>query len=90
MVNKTESESTTLLKNLANQYLYKDIFELEEIRKPDLLLKMLQLISFQEIILMSLFYKITCFYELTGVALQAVLTSQTTLNRIGIRTMLCV
>jgi len=47
VVNKTESESVTLLKNLASQYLYKDIFEFEEIRKPDLLLKMLQLISFQ-------------------------------------------
>ena len=47
VINKTEHESIMLLQNLASQYLYKDIFEFEEIRKPDLLLKMLQLIAFQ-------------------------------------------
>jgi len=47
VINKTEQESMTLLQNLASQYLYKDIFEFEDIRKPDLLLKMLQLIAFQ-------------------------------------------
>ena len=47
VINKTERESMTLLQNLASQYLYKDIFEFEDIRKPDLLLKMLQLIAFQ-------------------------------------------
>lgn len=47
VLNKTDNESTMLLQNLASQYLYKDIFEFEDIRKPDLLLKMLQLLAFQ-------------------------------------------
>ena len=47
VVNKTEHEAVVLLQNLASQYLYKDVFEFEDIRKPDLLLKMLQLVAFQ-------------------------------------------
>lgn len=47
VANKTEHESVVLLQNLASQYLYKDIFEFEEVRKPDLLIKMLQLLAFQ-------------------------------------------
>lgn len=47
VVNATDHEAGVLLQNLASQYLYKDIFELEDVRKPDLLLKLLQLLSFQ-------------------------------------------
>ncbi len=37
----------TLLKNLANQYLYKDILSWKEIRKPQLLDKLLKMLAFQ-------------------------------------------
>jgi hypothetical protein len=37
----------TLLKNLANQYLYKDILSWKDIRKPQLLDKLLRLLAFQ-------------------------------------------
>jgi uncharacterized protein len=37
----------TLLKNLAGQYLYKDVLAWKEIRKPDLLDKLLQLLAHQ-------------------------------------------
>jgi predicted AAA+ superfamily ATPase len=37
----------TLLKNLANQYLYKDILSWKDIRKPRLLDKLLRLLAFQ-------------------------------------------
>ncbi len=37
----------TLLKNLTNQYLYKDVLIWKNIRKPDLLDKILKLLSFQ-------------------------------------------
>ncbi|MCU0422238.1 MAG: AAA family ATPase [Bacteroidia bacterium] len=37
----------TLLKNLTNQYLYKDVLIWKDIRKPDLLDKILKLLSFQ-------------------------------------------
>lgn len=40
-------DAETLLKNLANQYLYKDILVWKDIRKPQLLDKMLQLLAHQ-------------------------------------------
>ena len=43
----SDEEATTLLQTIASQYLYKDLFDFEDIRKPDLLLKLLQLLSFQ-------------------------------------------
>ncbi|MBU6232464.1 ATP-binding protein [Patescibacteria group bacterium] len=44
---KSEHEMTVLLQTLTGQYLYKDLFDYEDIRKPDLLLKLLQLLAFQ-------------------------------------------
>ncbi|MCU0361005.1 MAG: ATP-binding protein [Bacteroidia bacterium] len=43
--NKTEAE--LLIKNLTNQYLYKDVLAWKDIRKPDLLDKLLQLLAHQ-------------------------------------------
>lgn len=40
-------EAATLLKNLANQYLYKDVLVWKDIRKPQLLDKLLQLLAHQ-------------------------------------------
>lgn len=37
----------TILKNLASQYLYKDVLSWKDIRKPDLLNKLLQLLAYQ-------------------------------------------
>ncbi|MDD4467502.1 MAG: ATP-binding protein [Candidatus Pacebacteria bacterium] len=47
LIGKSDKETTTLLQTISSQYLYKDIFDFEDIRKPDLLLKLLQLLSFQ-------------------------------------------
>ncbi|MFA6459046.1 MAG: ATP-binding protein [Candidatus Paceibacterota bacterium] len=47
LIGKSDSEVTTLLQTISNQYLYKDLFDFEDIRKPDLLLKLLQLLAFQ-------------------------------------------
>ena len=41
------SDAATLLKNLANQYLYKDVLVWKDIRKPQLLDKLLQLLAHQ-------------------------------------------
>jgi predicted AAA+ superfamily ATPase len=40
-------EAERLLRSLANSYLYKDLLSFEEIRKPDLLHKLLQALAFQ-------------------------------------------
>lgn len=42
-----KNEAEVLLKNLANQYLYKDILVWKDIRKPELLEKLLKLLAFQ-------------------------------------------
>ena len=47
LIGKSDIEVTTLLQTISSQYLYKDLFDFEDIRKPDLLLKLLQLLSFQ-------------------------------------------
>jgi len=44
---KHQKEAETLLKNLANQYLYKDVLVWKDIRKPQLLDKLLKLLSYQ-------------------------------------------
>ena len=44
---KNESEAVVLLNNLADKYLYKDILEYEQIKRPDMLVKLLQLLAFQ-------------------------------------------
>lgn len=44
-LNRTDAK--TLLKELANQYLYKDILAWKDIRKPDLLDKLLKLLAWQ-------------------------------------------
>jgi len=44
---KSDTEVVTLLQTISSQYLYKDLFDFEDIRKPDLLLKLLQLLAFQ-------------------------------------------
>ncbi len=40
-------DAQTLLKNLANQYLYKDVLAWKDLRKPELLDKLLKLLAFQ-------------------------------------------
>jgi len=40
-------EAEMIIKNLANQYLYKDVLAWKDLRKPDLLDKLLQLLAFQ-------------------------------------------
>ena len=41
------NDAETLLKNLASQYLYKDVLVWKDIRKPELLNKLLQLLAYQ-------------------------------------------
>lgn len=43
----TRDGAQVILKNLANQYLYKDVLAWKDIRKPDLLNKLLQLLAYQ-------------------------------------------
>ncbi|MGD9153262.1 MAG: ATP-binding protein [Gammaproteobacteria bacterium] len=40
-------DAIRLLNDLTNKYLYKDILEFENIKKPDLIIKLLQLLAFQ-------------------------------------------
>lgn len=47
IINADDESSKTLLDNLTSRYLYKDILEFESLKKPDLLLKLLQLLAFQ-------------------------------------------
>jgi predicted AAA+ superfamily ATPase len=47
IVGKPENDSMMLLDNLAGKYLYKDIFEYELIKKPQILVKLLQMLSLQ-------------------------------------------
>jgi len=47
IIDKNETDSIFLLENLAGKYLYKDILDFEQIKKPDLLLNLLKLLSFQ-------------------------------------------
>ncbi|HOX77896.1 MAG TPA: ATP-binding protein [Bacteroidales bacterium] len=44
---KSESDAILLLDNLTGKYLYKDIFEFETVKKPQLLVKLLQMLSLQ-------------------------------------------
>jgi predicted AAA+ superfamily ATPase len=44
---KNQNDAETLLSNLSNQYLYKDVLVWKDIRKPQLLDKLLKLIAFQ-------------------------------------------
>ncbi len=47
IIDKSESEAILLLDNLTGKYLYKDIFEFELIKKPQFLVKLLQMIALQ-------------------------------------------
>lgn len=47
IIAKSESDAILLLDNLTGKYLYKDIFEFEMIKKPQLLVKLLQMLSLQ-------------------------------------------
>lgn len=47
IVQKDEYEASILLDNLTDKYLYKDILEFEQIKKPEKLIKLLQLLAFQ-------------------------------------------
>jgi uncharacterized protein len=47
IINKSEQDSIMLLDSLAGKYLYKDILVHDAIRKPEFLLKLLQLLAFQ-------------------------------------------
>lgn len=42
-----QGNEETILRQMANSYLYKDIFRLEQIKKPDSVVKLLQAIAFQ-------------------------------------------
>jgi uncharacterized protein len=42
-----ENRAKILLENLISRYLYKDILEFESLKKPDLIVKLLQLLAFQ-------------------------------------------
>ena len=42
-----DQQSLSFLQTISSQYLYKDLFEFENIRKPDLLLNLLKLLAFQ-------------------------------------------
>lgn len=45
--NETEEEKILQLNTLVSQYLYKNVFSLEEFRKPDLIVSLLKLLAFQ-------------------------------------------
>ncbi len=47
IVDKNENDASLLLDNLAGKYLYKDILEFQNVKKPELLLKLLQLLALQ-------------------------------------------
>ncbi|MCX6163242.1 MAG: ATP-binding protein [Ignavibacteriae bacterium] len=47
VVNKSDEDSKMLLDNLTSRYLFKDVLEFESVRKPDLIVKLLQLLAFQ-------------------------------------------
>lgn len=47
IITRSDNEAKTLLDELSNRYLYKDIFEFENIRRADVIHKLLQLLSFQ-------------------------------------------
>lgn len=46
-ITQNRGSAELLLKNLANQYLYKDVLIWKDIRKPDILQKLLQLLAYQ-------------------------------------------
>ena len=47
IIDKPENEAVLLLDNLTGKYLYKDIFEYELIKKPQFLVKLLQMLALQ-------------------------------------------
>lgn len=47
ILDQTEDRAGMLIENLADKYLYKDILALENLRKPELLTSLLQLLAFQ-------------------------------------------
>ncbi len=47
IVDKAENEARLLIENLSSKYLYKDILELENLKKPELLTNLLQLLALQ-------------------------------------------
>lgn len=47
IVLRNNDEAQILLSTITGQYLYKDLFDFEDIRKPELVLKLLRLLAFQ-------------------------------------------
>jgi predicted AAA+ superfamily ATPase len=47
MVDKSELETKILLDNLTSKYLFKDIYDFENLKKPETLVHLLQLLAFQ-------------------------------------------
>jgi len=47
IIDKNEEEAEKLIGNIASKYLYKDILEFENLKKPELLMNILQLLAFQ-------------------------------------------
>jgi hypothetical protein len=47
MIDKSEKDRITLLHNLTSKYLFKDIFEFENLKRPEVLLRLLQALALQ-------------------------------------------
>lgn len=47
IIDKSESEAKFLIDNLTGKYLYKDILEYEQLKKPQLIVKLLQMLALQ-------------------------------------------
>lgn len=47
IVDKSEEDARTLLEDLVSKYLYKDVLVFEQLKKPDLLLRLLKLVALQ-------------------------------------------
>ncbi|OFZ55212.1 MAG: hypothetical protein A3D92_18490 [Bacteroidetes bacterium RIFCSPHIGHO2_02_FULL_44_7] len=47
IITKPDDEARVLLTTITGQYLYKDLFDFEDIRKPDMILNLLRLVAFQ-------------------------------------------
>ena len=47
MIRKSESDTIVLLNNFTSKYLYRDVFEFETIKRPELIVHLLQSLAFQ-------------------------------------------
>jgi hypothetical protein len=47
ILNKDFQRIEIILRNISSNYLYKDVFEFESLKKPELLIKLLQALALQ-------------------------------------------